>query len=162
MIKVRGRWTPNRGPRVLRQGVLSTNYYESISQIRACWSFSIPVKTFAWQNLPRVHADKFQLRGSPITSIHRFFLFFSSTSNPTGPLPLPFQQEESSKHRSQPEALYGRAFFLFFFFFYDRPGSFRKRALTVEPRGGCKVSDAFPRDNFDIMKYRRGSSIKLD
>lgn len=107
-------------------------------------------------------SDKFQLRGSPITSIHRFFLFFSSTSNPTGPLPLPFQQEESSKHRSQPEALYGRAFFLFFFFFYDRPGSFRKRALTVEPRGGCKVSDAFPRDNFDIMKYRRGSSIKLD
>lgn len=52
--------------------------------------------------------------------------------------------------------------FSFFFFFYDRPGSFRKRALTVEPRGGCKVSDAFPRDNFDIMKYRRGSSIKLD
>lgn len=93
MIKVRGRWTPNRGPRVLRQGVLSTNYYESISQIRACWSFSIPVKTFAWQNLPRVHADPInsnyavlQLRRF-IDSFFFFLVDFKSHRTPPSPFP---------------------------------------------------------------------------
>lgn len=107
-------------------------------------------------------SDKFQLRGSPITSIHRFFLFFSRRLQiPPDPSLSLSSRKNLRNIVASPRHCTGKHF-SFFFFFYDRPGSFRKRALTVEPRGGCKVSDAFPRDNFDIMKYRRGSSIKLD
>lgn len=105
----------------------------SISQIRACWSFSIPVKTFARQNFPRVHADPINSNYAVLQLrrfIDSFFSLSPSTSNPIGSLPLSPQRKESSKHRSQPEALYGRAFFFFFFLFFLRPGSFRKRALT--------------------------------
>lgn len=75
-------------------------------------------------------SDKFQLRGSPITSIHRFFFFSLSPPRlqiPSDPSPSLFSRKNLRNIVASPRHCTGEHFS---FFFFLRPGSFRKRALT--------------------------------
>lgn len=123
-----------------------------------------PSKLSRGKTWPRVHADPINSNYA-VLQLRRFidsFFFSRRLQIPPDPSLSLSSRKNLRNIVASPRHCTGEHFSFFFFFFYYRPGSFRKRALTVEPRGGCKVSDAFPRDNFDIMKYRRGSSIKLD